>query len=109
MRTLPSIIALSLFSCVSASAQQVDVKYRDGPVDLKHFACTKTVSSFVNEVCYDRKNQYMVIQLKETRYPYCDIDAETVASLLSADSKGRYYNASIKGKFGCQGKTQPKY
>lgn len=94
---------------VPASAQEVVVKYRVGPVDLKHFACTKTVSSFVHEVCYDRKNQYMIIQLRDTRYPYCDIDAQTVSALLSAESKGRYYNASIKGRFGCRGKVQPNY
>lgn len=104
------LASITIFALTTASvAQQVAVKYRDGQVDLKHFACTKTVSSFVNEVCYDKKNNYMIIQLRDTRYPYCDIDADTVLALLRADSIGRHYNANIKGNFGCQGKTQPKY
>lgn len=105
-----------LFTAISSWAfaacalgQEVGVKYRDGRVDLKHFACTATVSSFVNEVCYDQKNRYVVIQLRQTRYPYCDIDPTTVSALLNAGSKGRYYNENIKGRFGCQGKSQPKY
>jgi len=43
-------------------AQPVVVKYRDDSVDLKHFECKNTVSSFVNQVCYDIKNRYMIIQ-----------------------------------------------
>jgi hypothetical protein len=103
------LLLVIIAAAAEVSAQEIDVKYREDRVDLKHFACTKTISSFVNEVCYDRQNQYMIIQLRDARYPYCDIDAQTVSALLSADSKGRYYNASIKGRFGCQGKAQPRY
>ena len=54
-------------------------------------------SSFVHRVCYDRANAYMLIKLRGTYYHYCEIDAPTVARLLSADSIGRFYNANIKG------------
>jgi hypothetical protein len=76
VKTARGLFFLTLATVLAAPtlAQEVDVKYRDGRVDLKHFDCKRTVSSFVNEVCYDRKNQYMLIQLRETRYPYCDID-----------------------------------
>ena len=32
-------------------------------VDLKPFTCTNTVSTFVNRVCYDKSNSYMLILL----------------------------------------------
>jgi KTSC domain len=53
-------------------------------------------------MCYDRRNEYMLISLNGTFYHYCEIDAGTVSSLLSAPSMGRFYNASIKGQFDCR-------
>ena len=40
----------------------MDVKYR-GPVDLKTFACSDVLSSFVRRVCFDKANSYMLIDL----------------------------------------------
>jgi hypothetical protein len=96
-----------------ARAESVDVKFR-GPVDLKPFVCTDTKSSFVNRVCYDRANSYMLILLNSTWYHYCEIGEGTVKSLLAADSKGRYYNANIKGSgsdgpFDCRTHKMPRY
>lgn len=93
--------------------QTVDVKFR-GPVDLKPFVCTDTKSSFVNRVCYDKANTYMLILLKETWYHYCEIGEGTVKSLLDADSKGRFYKANIKGSgkdgpFDCRTHKIPTY
>ena len=107
-----AFIAL-LFLTVAAHCETVDVKYR-GTVDLKPFTCTDTVSSFVNRVCYDAKNQYMLILLKATYYHYCEIPKSTVDALLSADSKGRYYNANIKGTgsdgpYDCRAHKVPTY
>lgn len=52
-----------------ASAETVDVKYR-GPVDLKTFACATVMrSSLVWRVCYDQREQYMIIDLRGTYYP----------------------------------------
>jgi hypothetical protein len=73
------------------------VKYR-GPVDLKPFACeTVTKSSFINRVCYDAANQYMVILLKDTYYHYCELPKSILDALMAAPSLGTYYNANIKG------------
>lgn len=103
--------AAALYS--PAQAETVDVKYR-GPVDLKPFTCTNTVSSFVNRVCYDKTNSYMLILLKNTWYHYCEIDAGTVALLISATSVGRYYNTNIRGTgkdgpFDCRTHRAPNY
>jgi hypothetical protein len=96
-----------------AHAETVNVKYR-GPVDLKPFACTDTISSFVNRVCYDKTNSYMLILLNSTWYHHCEIDAQTVTSLITAGSVGRFYNSNIKGNgkdgpFDCRTHRVPTY
>jgi hypothetical protein len=98
-----------------ADAETVSVKYREDPVDLAHFECTGYLdSSLVKRVCYNPANSYMLISLKGIWYHYCEIDAGTVAALLSADSLGRFYNKSIKdsgtgGRFGCRDKSIPEF
>jgi hypothetical protein len=97
-----TFLLLALFFSHLVRAETVNVKYR-GPVDLKPFACQAIDrSSLVRRVCYDRREKYMIISLSGTYYHYCAIDAETVAALLGASSMGRYYNASIKGRFDCR-------
>jgi hypothetical protein len=55
-------IIIVIYSSV-ARAESVTVKYR-GDVDLAPFECTAvTNSSFVRRVCYDERNEYMLIQL----------------------------------------------
>jgi len=104
---------VATFVSHSALAETVDVKFR-GPIDLKPFICADTKSSFVNRVCYDKANTYMLILLNKTWYHYCEIDAGTVSSLIRADSIGRYYNANIKGTgkdgpFDCRTHKVPTY
>lgn len=87
----------------------VEVKYRDTCVELSKLECTATQSSFVHQVCYDGKSNYMIILINSTRYHYCRIPKEVVAELIHADSVGGFFNASIKGRFGCQGQPLPAY
>src|SRR5260370_38475474 len=90
-------------------AESVYVKYR-GEVDLKFFDCNDIArSSFIQRVCYDRRNSYMLISLNGTFYHYCGIDGGTVSSLLTAPSMGRVYNASIKGFFDYRVQPRPTY
>lgn len=90
-------------------SESVEVKYR-GAVNLAPFDCRDiTRSSFIKRVCYDRNNEYMLINLKGTYYHYCEIDDGTVTSLLSAESMGRFYNATIKGQFDCRVRRVPSY
>jgi hypothetical protein len=96
-------------AALAQRSEIVEVKYR-GTVDLKYFACNDTPrSSFIRRVCYDRTNKYMVISLNGTYYHYCEIDRDTVSSLLDAPSMGRYFNASIKGRFDCRTHRVPAY
>jgi hypothetical protein len=93
---------------LTVSAETVDVKYR-GSVNLGAFTCTSTVSSFVDRVCYDQKNSYLLISLSGTYYHYCGIELTTVKALLNAESKGRFFNAAIKGKYDCRVGYIPNY
>jgi len=87
----------------------VTVKYR-GPVSLAPFKCDAiTRSSFIERVCYDASNSYMLIDLNGAWYHYCEIDAGTVSNLMAADSMGRFYNQSIKGRFDCRTHRVPHY
>ena len=98
--------------CVGASlarAESVDVKYR-GAVNLKSFDCTDTArSSFIRRVCYDKANEYMLINLNGTYYHYCAIDAGSVSHLLTAPSMGTFYIANIKSNFDCRINPVPDY
>jgi hypothetical protein len=72
--------------------------------------CTQVSrSNFIKRVCYDLRNNYMLINLNGTCYQYCGIDDATVSSLLMSDSTGRFYNASIKGQFDCRTRPVPDY
>jgi hypothetical protein len=107
-KLMPLLLQALLFPHI-AQAETVNVKYR-GPVDLKPFACEQVSrSSFIQRVCYDRREQYMVLNLSGTYYHYCEIDSTTVSALLGASSMGRYYNASIKGRFDCRIHRVPAY
>ncbi|BEV43956.1 KTSC domain-containing protein [Afipia carboxidovorans] len=113
IRSLAAIITL-LLGASFVEAETVEVKYR-GPVDLKPFICQDiTRSSFVNRVCYDKPNRYMLIQLRATYYHYCEIPDRTVAQLLNAPSMGKFYNANIKGSgsdgpYDCRSHRVPVY
>jgi hypothetical protein len=115
MKRAFNAIVAAMFACVlcvglsSARAESVYVKYR-GEVDLSSFDCKYvTRSTFIRRVCYDWRNEYMLISLNGTFYHYCAIDAGTVASLLSAPSMGEFYNTSIKGNFDCRVYPVPDY
>jgi hypothetical protein len=88
---------------------EANVKYR-GRVPLAKFDCKHMLnSSFIESVCYDGAKSYMLIKLSGTWYHYCNIGMSTVANLLEAPSLGRYFNASIKGRFDCRTAIVPTY
>jgi hypothetical protein len=84
------------------------VKYGPCPLDVSNFSCTEVVSSFIGRVCYDEPKHFMVIELNSVWYPYCEIGAETVNNLISANSAGSFYNQAIRshgnqhGPFDCR-------
>ena len=108
LRNTLIFFALTFYG-TSAFAETVMVKYR-GPVDTSHFQCESVSrSSFINRVCYDASNQYMLILLRSTYYHYCSVDDGTVSELMEAGSMGRFYNGYIKGRFDCRTGYVPQY
>ena len=111
-----SVFVLAIAIPGAVLAETVCVKYGPCPLDLSAFECTDTPrSSFIRRVCYDAPKRFMAIKLKNTWYPYCEIDADTAQGLLSADSAGQFYNANIRSKgkvrgpFDCRDHPMPKY
>src|SRR5262245_27268113 len=113
VRMMSVLILGSLFA-TPIRAEAVDVKYR-GTVDLKPFACTDTPrSSFIQRVCYDKAQSYMLISLRGTYYHYCELPAATLDAFLAAPSMGQFYNQRIKGTgsdgpFDCRTHRVPTY
>jgi hypothetical protein len=107
-------IVLTLLAASASASETVDVKYR-GIVDLKAFACTDTPrSSFIQRVCYDKAQSYMLINLRGTYYHCCDLPAPTFDALIAAPSMGQFYNQNIKGSgsdgpFDCRTHKVPQY
>ena len=111
IRFLPAalVVGLTLASIAPTRAETVVVKYR-GPVDLAHMRCESiTRSSFINRLCYDAKEKYVVVALDATYYHYCGVPADVVANWRAAESMGRFYNAQIKGRFDCRQGHVPAY
>lgn len=114
MLRIASLIVALLFAAASANAETVDVKYF-GSLDLKTFDCIDVSrSSLVTRACYDKAKQFMVVRLKETYYPYCEMPAATYDAFLKAESMGRYFNANIKGTgkdgpYDCRTHRVPQY
>lgn len=110
----PVVAALALLCSTPVSSETVDVKYR-GSVDLKPFACADTPrSSFIQRVCYDKTQSYMLISLNGTYYHYCELPAATFDTFVTAPSMGQFYNQKIKGTrsngpFDCRTHRVPVY
>jgi len=117
MRTLLTALAVVVALYVSAvparqpECQLAFIKYRDTPVCLdRGFEYQSTPkSSWIGGAWYDRKNQYMVINLKGTLYHYCRMPPEIWAAFKVADSYGRFYEGNIKGRFDCRLGGVPAY
>ncbi len=106
----PTIFTIALYLCAfNASAESVYVKYR-GAVDLTPFVCAWIQrSSFINRLCYDPNEQYVVILLKSTYYHYCGVPGSVVSKWTTASSMGRFYNAYIKSRYDCRVNYMPAY
>lgn len=118
-RSLKSIAVLlttllSMPQLALASGETVNVKYR-GPVPLDTFTCVHTPeSSVIGRICYDEKERYMIVLVRQTYYHYCEVDADMVEAFIGAPSSGKFYNRYIKGTgsdgpFDCRTRRVPEY
>lgn len=64
----PIVSVALLLITAEVRSETANVKYR-GPVDLTTFACADTPrSSFIQRVCYDKAQNYMLINLRGMRH-----------------------------------------
>ena len=90
-------------------AETVFVKYR-GALDLQPFECEWiTRSSLVKRLCYDRDQQYVVVNLNGTYYHYCSMPPRVVEAWRAAESMGQFFNQQVKGRFDCRVSPPPDY
>jgi hypothetical protein len=69
-----------------------------GAVDLKAFECRDIDrSSFIQRVCYDKAQSYLLVSLNGTYYHYCELPHAMFDGLMGAPSMGRFFNQNIKG------------
>ncbi|MEP4148743.1 MAG: KTSC domain-containing protein [Halioglobus sp.] len=94
---LPLVLALL---SGAALAEVISAKYA-GAIDLSSYSCQSTASSFLHRACYNRSEQTLVLLLKSTYYKYCSVPDSVSDGLLSASSKGSYFNSYIKGRYDC--------
>ncbi len=106
-----NFIFIILFFSNISNARSLIVKYRSGPVDVtKHgFENFQKQSSVIYDSWYDRKNNYLIINVKGTNYHYCGFDNKYWEYLKNASSLGRFYIQNIKGRFDCRLSPVPSY
>jgi hypothetical protein len=92
-----------------ASAESVFVKGR-GKVDLVSLECnTVTGSPLIRRICYDWREQYLLLNVDGTYYEFCGVRDSTVDDLKSADSIEQYYSTKIEADFSCRVNRTSKY
>jgi len=82
-------------------AEEVNVKYF-GNVDLEKYSCSYVSSSVVSRICFNEKNQSLILRLKNNYYAYCGVSKEITNQLTMSTSIGRYYNEVIRGHYDCR-------
>jgi hypothetical protein len=59
-------------------------------------------SSAMRAVGYDKASRRMrIVFAQGNTHDYCDVPRDVFESLLSAESKGAYFNRAIKDKYEC--------
>lgn len=103
------VIAALVVAASPASAERVYVKSR-GEVNLAPFRCeTVARSENVKRVCYDEREEYVLVSLKGIWYHFCGVPPAKVREWKKSRYKGRYYNDSIRGSYDCSVTPAPVY
>jgi hypothetical protein len=58
-------------------------------------------SSDIRSIGYDAESSVLEIEFKKgSVYQYSEVPAEEHAALMAAESKGKHFNANVKGRYG---------
>jgi hypothetical protein len=107
-----NLIIFTLFIfCINANATTLQIKYLDTPVNVTKngFENFTKQSSVIFNSWYDRKNNYLIINVNGTNYHYCGFGSHDWKSFKKSVSLGRHYIQNIKGRFDCRIFPLPKY
>ena len=99
------------FSAGTVAAGELAFVRPRGLIDLDAFACTKiSTSTILKRVCYDEENKYLLIEIGDIFYHYCEVPNQIVLALVRAPSVASYYNSKIRsGPYNCKSKRMPVY
>ncbi len=90
----------------------VRVEYRPDPLDIAYpgrFDLMVPQSTLVDMAAYDPANQYLLIALHGRWYHFCRVPQDVWNSFETADSKGRFLNIEIRGRYDCRSGGIPSY
>ncbi len=59
----------------------------------------KPLTNFVRKIDYLESGQVLMLQLTNKKYIYKNVPADVAQGILTAENKGQYFNANIKGKY----------
>lgn len=64
----------------------------------------KVDSSFLTQIGYDADKQTLVVEMDSLykKYVYKDVPPSIYKDFLAAESKGKFYSSTIKGRFGVE-------
>ena len=75
-------------------------KMRQEQVDRKEIIMVKVESSNISAVGYDTSFGSLIVEYKSgNKYQYKNVPYELYENLLKAESKGRFMNENVKGRF----------
>jgi hypothetical protein len=102
----------AIASCPVDCTEDVTVKFRAAPVCISSADIVmEPDSSFVRGAWYREPHQYLVVDLKGTKYGYCNVSPEKAAKFANAKSAGKFYSEQLKGKkeHDCRTMPSPMY
>jgi KTSC domain len=101
-RLVVAFVSLS-FAGVTASAEDVCIKYHKC-ISVEAFKCdTITRSTAIHRVCYLESERYMVLWFKRRNgglsepYHFCELGSDLYKEFMAAPSMGTFYNQRIGG------------
>lgn len=56
-------------------------------------------ASFINNIGYNDQTKELSVDIKDKTYIYRDVEKETAASFLFAESKGSFFSKKIKNHY----------
>jgi hypothetical protein len=60
---------------------------------------TEVKSKFIKEIGYDRDIKHLRVKIGDKHYDHFDVPEEVYVRFLNSESKGRFYNKNLRGKY----------